>query len=50
MKHVEIKEGDILIINTGTIDMPGIRKKCDEIRYFVKHPHQHQSLMNGRWI
>jgi kynurenine formamidase len=35
---VEIKEGDILIINTGYHRYAWDQPESDEIRYFVKHP------------
>lgn len=38
MKKVEIKKGDILIINTGYHKYAWDQKGCDEVRYFVKHP------------
>lgn len=54
--RVEVKEGDILIINTGynryAWDQPG----CDEVRYFCKHPgpnpefHQWALKMKLKWI
>lgn len=34
----EIKEGDILIINTGYHKYGWDQKESDELRYFVKHP------------
>ena len=56
MKKVEVKKGDILIINTGynryAWDQPG----SDEIRYFCKHPgpdpsfHKWALEMNIKWI
>ena len=56
MKHVEVKKGDILIINTGynryAWDQPG----CDEVRYFCKHPgpdpsfHKWALEMKIKWI
>ncbi len=56
MDKVDIKEGDILIINTGynryAWDQPG----SDEVRYFVKHPgpgpefHQWALDMKLKWI
>ncbi len=36
--RVEVKAGDILIINTGYNRYAWDQKKCDEVRYFVKHP------------
>ena len=54
--RVEVKEGDILIINTGynryAWDQPG----CDEVRYFCKHPgpdpefHKWAMKMKLKWI
>jgi len=38
MKKVEIKKGDILIINTGYNRYAWDQKGSDEVRYFVKHP------------
>ena len=35
---VEIKKGDILIINTGYHRYAWDQKESDELRYFVKHP------------
>jgi kynurenine formamidase len=56
MKNADIREGDILIINTGynryAWDQPG----SDEVRYFVKHPgpdpdfHQWALDMKIKWI
>ena len=56
MSKVEIKKGDILIINTGyhrySWDQPG----SDEVRYFVKHPgpgrdfHKWATEMQIKWI
>ena len=56
MKKVEVKKGNILIINTGynryAWDQPG----SDEIRYFCKHPgpdpsfHKWALEMNIKWI
>jgi kynurenine formamidase len=36
--RVEVKEGDILIINTGYHRYAFDQKEADEIRYMVKHP------------
>ncbi len=36
--RVEIKKGDILIINTGYHKYAWDKEESDEIRYFVKHP------------
>ena len=36
--RVEVRKGDILIINTGYNRYAWDQKECDEIRYFVKHP------------
>ncbi len=54
--RVEVKEGDILIINTGynryAWDQPG----CNEVRYFCKHPgpdadfHTWALKMKLKWI
>jgi arylformamidase len=38
MKKVEIKKGDILVINTGYHRYAWYEKEADEIRYMVKHP------------
>ena len=37
-KNVEIKKGDILIINTGYHRYAWDQRQSDELRYFVKHP------------
>ncbi len=37
-KNVEVKKGDILIINTGYHRYAWDQKQSDELRYFVKHP------------
>ena len=56
MKNVEVKKGDILIINTGYNRYGWEHKTCDEIRYFCKHPgpdpsfHQWAIDMNIKWI
>ncbi|MBD3348632.1 MAG: cyclase family protein [Candidatus Eisenbacteria bacterium] len=36
--RVEVRDGDILIINTGYHKYAWDQKRCDEVRYFVKHP------------
>ena len=38
MSKVEIKKGDILIINTGYHKYSWDQPESDEVRYFVKHP------------
>lgn len=54
--RVEIKKGDILIINTGYHRYAWYEKDCDEVRYFVKHPgpnpefHKWVIKMKLRWI
>ncbi|MCD4817319.1 MAG: cyclase family protein [Candidatus Cloacimonetes bacterium] len=56
MKKVEIKKGDILIINTGYYKYSWDQPKSDEIRYFVKHPgpnpefHEWALDMKIKWI
>lgn len=56
MKKVEIKKGDILIINTGYNRYAWDQKGSDEIRYFVKHPgpgpgfHKWALGMKVKWI
>ncbi|MCD4652708.1 cyclase family protein [bacterium] len=37
-ERVEVKENDILIINTGYNRYAWDQKESDEVRYFVKHP------------
>ncbi|MCX8095611.1 MAG: cyclase family protein [Caldisericia bacterium] len=37
-KKVEIRQGDILIINTGYHRYAWYEPEADEVRYFVKHP------------
>jgi kynurenine formamidase len=54
--RVEVKKGDILIINTGYHKYSWNQKGSDEIRYFVKHPgpnpefHQWALDMKLKWI
>jgi len=54
--RVEIKPGDILIINTGYHRYAWDQPQADEIRYFVKHPgpapgfHQWVIDMKIRWL
>jgi len=56
MKKVEIKKGDILIINTGYNRYAWDQKGSDEVRYFVKHPgpgpgfHMWAIEMKIKWI
>ena len=56
MDKVEIKEGDILIINTGYHKYAWDQPKSDEVRYFVKHPgpgpgfHEWAIKMKLKWI
>ncbi|MGV8121892.1 MAG: cyclase family protein [Vulcanimicrobiota bacterium] len=53
---VEIRKGDILIINTGYHKYAWYEKKSDEVRYFVKHPgpgpdfHKWAIDMKIKWI
>jgi len=53
---VEIKKGDILIINTGYHKYAWDQKEADELRYFVKHPgpdpsfHKWALEMKFKWI
>ena len=55
-KRVEIKPGDILIINTGYHRYSWDQPESDEIRYFVKHPgpdahfHEWALDMKIKWI
>ena len=55
-KNVEVKKGDILIINTGYNKYGWEHKTCDEIRYFCKHPgpdpsfHKWAIDMKIKWI
>jgi kynurenine formamidase len=54
--RVEVKKGDILIINTGYHRYGWDQKKSDEVRYFVKHPgpdpefHKWAIKMKLKWI
>ncbi len=56
MSKVEVKKGDILIINTGYNKYGWDQKECDELRYFVKHPgpspefHKWALEMEIKWI
>ncbi len=56
MSKVEIKKGDILIINTGYHRYAWDQQGSDEVRYFVKHPgpgpdfHQWAIDMEIKWI
>lgn len=56
MEKVEVKKGDILIINTGYHKYAWDQKKSDEVRYFVKHPgpspefHKWALKMKIKWI
>lgn len=56
MRKVEIKEGDILIINTGFHRYAWDQPESDEVRYFVNHPgpspdfHQWALDMKIKWI
>ena len=56
MSKVEVKKGDILIINTGYNRYSWDQKTGDEIRYFVKHPgpspdfHKWALKMKINWI
>jgi kynurenine formamidase len=53
---VEIKKGDILVINTGYNRYAWDQKQSDEVRYFVKHPgpgpgfHKWAQEMKFKWI
>lgn len=55
-KKVEIKKGDILIINTGYHKYGWDQEDADELRYFVKHPgpapdfHKWVIDMKLKWI
>ena len=55
-KRVQIKKGDILIINTGYNRYAWDQKDSDEVRYFVKHPgpgpgfHKWVIDMKIKWI
>jgi kynurenine formamidase len=54
--RVEVKKGDILIINTGYHRFGWDQKESDEVRYFVKHPgpdpdfHRWALEMKLKWI
>jgi len=54
--RVEVKEGDILIINTGYNRYAWDQKACNEVRYFCKHPgpdaefHKWVMKMKIKWI
>lgn len=56
MSKVEIKSGDILIINTGYHRYAWDQPESDEVRYFVRHPgpnpdfHQWALDMKLKWI
>lgn len=56
MKKATIKEGDILIINTGYHRFGWDQPESDELRYFVRHPgpspdfHQWALDMKIKWI
>ncbi len=56
MSKVEVKEGDILIINTGYNRYAWDQKQSDELRYFVNHPgpspefHKWALKMKIKWI
>jgi kynurenine formamidase len=56
MDKVEIKKGDILIINTGYNKYAWDQKGSDELRYFVRHPgpgpgfHTWALKMKIKWI
>jgi kynurenine formamidase len=53
---VEVKQGDILIINTGFHRYAWDQPESDEVRYFVKHPgpdpkfHEWALDMHLKWI
>jgi len=55
-KRVEVKKGDILIINTGYHRYGWDQKQSDEVRYFVRHPgpapefHKWALKMKIKWI
>jgi len=55
-KRADIRNGDILIINTGYHKYAWDQKQSDEIRYFVKHPgpgpgfHKWAIQMKLKWI
>ncbi|MCM2324042.1 MAG: cyclase family protein [Oligoflexia bacterium] len=54
--RVEVKKGDILIINTGYHKYAWDQKGSDEVRYFVRHPgpspefHKWALKMKIKWI
>ncbi|MBF0315973.1 MAG: cyclase family protein [Oligoflexia bacterium] len=56
MDRVEVKTGDILIINTGYNRYAWDQKHSDELRYFVRHPgpnpefHKWALKMKFKWI
>ena len=56
MDKVEVKKGDILIINTGYHKYAWDQEESDELRYFVRHPgpgpdfHQWALDMEIKWI
>ncbi len=56
MKRAEIKQGDILIINTGYHRYAWDQPESDEVRYFVRHPgpnpdfHKWALDMKLKWI
>ncbi|MFA6028539.1 MAG: cyclase family protein [Elusimicrobiota bacterium] len=56
MSKVEIKKGDVLVINTGYHRYAWDQPKSDEVRYFVKHPgpgprfHEWCLDMKFKWI
>ncbi|MFW9995777.1 MAG: cyclase family protein [Candidatus Odinarchaeota archaeon] len=56
MDKVEIKKGDILVINTGYHRYSWDQPESDEVRYFVKHPgpgpefHKWALEMELKWI
>lgn len=56
MKRADVREGDILIINTGYNRYGWDQPESDELRYFVRHPgpspdfHQWALDMKIKWI
>ncbi|OFZ18839.1 MAG: cyclase [Bdellovibrionales bacterium GWB1_55_8] len=56
MDRVEVKKGDVLIINTGYHRYAWDQKGSDELRYFVRHPgpapgfHKWALKMKLKWI
>jgi len=54
--RVEVKNGDILLINTGYHKYAWDQKQSDEVRYFVRHPgpspefHKWALKMKIKWI